>query len=465
MDLILSDLSLEKDLLSFILNDEKYIKIAIDRIIDDNVFSDEKCKEVFSHIKKYYCRYLTFPTLNILENIFSDIYSDDQSKFQDIMLFIKQLKNKQINPEEFNFILDKLLYLYLSRRLIITLNTNVKNISDIHKAYDNIEDIIFSTKKMIEIQNFRKFEINSMLAERLKYYDQKTNSVKGILTGIKKLDELTGGWRPGELIIISAVTGEGKSALLLNFGENANKISKINVALFVLEMSYEQEIERYHSLVTGINYHKIRNQLLTYEEKREYYKKICLRLIDKEDKEKFKKWFKDIDINKIDICELDKEIQNKFKMRKEKFYIYDIPRGCTVKLIELEIKNILKKHDCPLIIIDHLNRMEPDFRTKDYWRDLGMIARQLKGLARNYNITILTAAQLGVVKPGEKITTEHIKYARMLAEEADYLIGFKVNEEDKILGRIRLELTKHRHTEESIIPIKQMFSRMKVEDF
>jgi len=465
MQLVTSDLGLEKLLLAYIISDEKYIKEMIERVEDEAVFSDERCRDIFCHIRSYYNRYNTFPTYDILKSIFSDVYQDDIEKLKETKLFIKQLKQKELNSDDFKFIIDKVIFLHLQRKLLAALESSGKSSSDIHKAYENIETAVLTTNKAIKIQNYRKIELGESFLDRLKYYEAKQHLPKGISSGIVKLDEITGGWRPGNFIIVTTVTGEGKSALLLNFGENANKISKVNVALVSLEMSYEEELERYHSMITGVDYQKIRKRECTDLELNTYYRRLCLRMIDPEQKDDFRDWFKKQNTNKIDFNELEKTVRTKFKIRPQKFYIFDIPRVCTTKLLEMEIRNILRKEPCPLFIIDHLHVMEPTVHSKNQWQDYGQIARELKGLARDYKITILTAAQLGQIKEGEKVTTDNIKYAKRLAEEADFVIGFKVTAEDKLLHRIRLELTKHRHTEESTIPIRQMFSQMKITNY
>ena len=381
-------------------------------------------------------------------------------------MFIKQLYAVKIKEEEFQYILDKLLYFFLSRKLLENLGAGINSATDIQKAHEDIEKSVLSVTKAMKSDHFRKLEMHECLPERLAYYDNKINLPKGIASGIDQLDALTGGWRPGELVVLLASPGSGKSTLLLNFAENANKRSRVNVGFASLEMPYEDEMERYHALITGIDYSKIRNRLLTTDERTTFLKRMCLRAIERTEWPAFKEWFAQQDLTGIvDYNAMVEIMKGQFQMRKEKFFFFDIPRNCTPKILEMEIKAVLAQQDCPIFVIDHLNVMQPSIRTKDHWMDLGLMANQLKGIARDYRITILTAAQLGDVKTGEKITTDNVKYARKIAEEADYVIGFKVTEEDKLLNRIRLEMTKHRHTQEGIISVKQMFSQMKIGNY
>lgn len=465
MNLTISDLDLEKKLLHYFLVNERHANNIVEKVDDPAIFNDEKCRDMFMHIKKYFQRYNTLPTSEVLEDIFKDAWKDNEERYQDMKMFLKHLYSLTPVDEDFQYTIDKVIHLYMARGILQTLDDGIDTKQDLVTSQEEIEKIVMVANKVMKTENFRKVELNANVAERMESYDKRKNLANGIKSGIDALDAITGGWRPGELIVLLASPGEGKSALLLNFAENASRKSRVNVGFASLEMSYEEVLERYHSMVTRIDYSKIRNRLLNDDEKRVFMRRLCTRVIEKESWPDFKQWFKKQDVNKMEFDKVREMMQGQFKMRPEKFYMFDIPRGCTTKLLEMEIKTILKKDPCPIFIIDHLNVMEPTNSTKEMWLDLGMMARQLKGIARDYKITILTAAQLGVVKPNEKITTDNVKYAKKVSEEADYVIGFKVTEEDKMFGRIRLELTKHRHTQESVISIKQMFHQMKITNY
>ena len=87
--------------------------------------------------------------------------------------------------------------------------------------------------------------------------------VTGVPTGFSDLDELTAGFQNSDLVIVAGRPGAGKSALALNFAENAaiptGKHERVPVAVFSLEMSKEQLAQRLLCSQGGINLHRVRS--------------------------------------------------------------------------------------------------------------------------------------------------------------------------------------------------------------
>jgi hypothetical protein len=217
-----------------------------------------------------------------------------------------------------------------------------------------------------------------------------------------------------------------------------------------------------------VDYGKIRKRGLSEIDKQEYYKKLAYYALKEEDRGKF-----------LDQCPEDKPLDikqiiesvNKFNKNENYFYLYDISIGCNVGMIEHEIKKIQKKHKLDIVVIDYLNIMDPTTKNNQDWIQHSSIARELKLLSRHLGLTVLTAVQMGQVKEGKELSINNMNYAKAIGHHADYLIGFKITEQDRACSRIRLELAKHRNVpgytdgKKVIIPIKQLFDKMKVENF
>jgi replicative DNA helicase len=94
----------------------------------------------------------------------------------------------------------------------------------------------------------------------------KQEGLSGVSTGFEKLDKLTSGWQPSDLVIIAARPGMGKTALALSMARNISVQQKIPVAFFSLEMSSVQLITRLISSETGLSSDKLRTGKLADHE-------------------------------------------------------------------------------------------------------------------------------------------------------------------------------------------------------
>ena len=180
----------------------------------------------------------------------------------------------------------------------------------------------------------------------------------GLPSGFSKLDELTQGFQKSDLIIIAGRPSMGKTALSLNIALNCIKLSRLPVLFCSLEMSKEQILYRLLSSETGINQMKLRSGKLTQNN-----------------------WIK---LNKV--------------MRiisKLPFFIDDTSNLSTQE-IRSKIKTILlEQNQLGLVIIDYLQLMQGlNSQQKNRVQELSQITRNLKGLAREFNIPIIALSQL-----------------------------------------------------------------------
>jgi replicative DNA helicase len=180
----------------------------------------------------------------------------------------------------------------------------------------------------------------------------------GLPSGLSKLDELTQGFQKSDLIIIAGRPSMGKTALSLNIALNCIKISRLPILFCSLEMSKEQILYRLLSSETGINQMQLRSGKLTSND-----------------------WIK---LNKV--------------MRiisKLPFFIDDTSNLSTQE-IRSKIKTIiLEQSQIGLVIIDYLQLMQGlNFKQANRVQELSQITRDLKGLAREFNVPIIALSQL-----------------------------------------------------------------------
>jgi replicative DNA helicase len=180
----------------------------------------------------------------------------------------------------------------------------------------------------------------------------------GIPSGFSKLDKLTQGFQKSDLVIIAGRPSMGKTALSLTIALNCIKLSRLPVLFCSLEMSKEQILYRLLSSESGINQMKLKSGNLTSND-----------------------WIK---LNKIIRI-----------LSKLPFFMDDTP-NLSIPEIRSRIKTILlEQSQLGLVIIDYLQLLQGiNWKSTNRVQELSKITRDLKGLAREFNIPILALSQL-----------------------------------------------------------------------
>lgn len=236
------------------------------------------------------------------------------------------------------------------------------------KAFDetnDVEDLMQEAEgKLFAIsqQNMKKdyTQINPVIKqayEQLKIAASRDSGLSGLSTGFYDLDKMTSGWQKSDLVIIAARPAMGKTAFVLSMAKNIAVNNREPVALFSLEMSNVQLVNRLITNVCEISGEKIKSgQLAPYE------------------------W-----------GQLDSNITALFDAP---LYVDDTP---SLSIFELRTKarRLVREHGVKLIIIDYLQLMNASgasFGSRQ--EEVSTISRSLKGLAKELNIPIIALSQL-----------------------------------------------------------------------
>ncbi|MFX0084249.1 MAG: replicative DNA helicase [Candidatus Hodarchaeota archaeon] len=330
---------------------------------------------------------------------------------------IDKLTTKKITEIEFKLALETLKDKYLRRQLLDMSNIVVNNIEDddIYKVYTDIEDYLTEIQLQIDANKITKEGDIKDIDERLKIYEdvrKNPGKFKGVPSGWTDLDQITDGFNPGELALIVAKQGGGKSIALLNWAYNAWMNGK-NVVYITLEMPKIQVERRFDARATATKYYKIKTQKLSKKELQQF-----------EDK-----------------------LKSVIKNRKNLFYIVDISQGATPLMIASKLKQLSKKFKIDLVVIDYLGLLNPTTKKKDIWEGVLEIANDLKRMARTFHVPILTASQLtskGLSKTQGKRKTydlEDIALTRRLADACDIILGLKP---DMLISQAYVNIIKYR---------------------
>ena len=186
----------------------------------------------------------------------------------------------------------------------------------------------------------------------------KQEGLSGISTGFDKLDSLTSGWQPSDLIIVAARPGMGKTALALSMARNVSVQKKIPVAFFSLEMSSVQLITRLISSETGLSSDKLRTGKLADHE----WQQLNIKVSD---------------------------------LESAPLYIDD-SAALTIFELRAKARRLASSHGIKLIIIDYLQLMNLGSSNKagNREQEISTISRNLKALAKELNIPVIALSQL-----------------------------------------------------------------------
>lgn len=194
-----------------------------------------------------------------------------------------------------------------------------------------------------------------------RYYDYIENlyehqgDLMGVTTGFKDMNRLLGGFQKSDLLILAARPGVGKTSLMITFALRAAEIGKV-VALFSLEMSGEQLVQRMVAQISNIDAQRLRLGQLKDNEWPAFAEAIG------------------------HLSELP-------------IFIDDTP-SITVMQLRTKCRRLASERGLDIIFLDYLQLMDSDQRSDNRVQEVSYISRSLKGLARELDIPLMTASQL-----------------------------------------------------------------------
>lgn len=228
---------------------------------------------------------------------------------------------------------------------------------DVTEIVDQAESIIFgisSTDRKRDLRPIR--QAIDAYYDRIEYLSQHQGEIIGIPTGLKDLDRLLGGLQRSDLIIMAARPGMGKTSLGLSLTLQAARKWDKRIALFSLEMSDEQLVQRLLSAETGIDSQRLRLGQIRDEE-----------------------W--------------PVLMQATTLLADTAIFIDDTPAISAMEL-RSKARRLDSEHGIDLIIVDYLQLMRGENRNENRQQEISFISRSLKELARELNVPVIAMSQL-----------------------------------------------------------------------
>jgi len=306
----------------------------------------------------------------------------------------------------------------LLRRLIESSN-DITNLAynekeDTSRVLDEAEQKIF---KVAEKHLKGKFiPIKSILEdsfERIDELHKDKDKLRGVPTGFKELDNILAGLQSSDLIIIAARPSVGKTSLALNIAEHVAGSEGIPVALFSLEMSKEQLVDRLLASEAKIDSWKLRT-------------------------------------GNLDDSDFPKIGKAMATLSEAPFFIDDSP---LINVLEMRTKarRLQSEKGLGLIIVDYLQLMQGRSQ-ENRVQEISEISRSLKGLARELNVPIVALSQLsrGVEsRPDKRPILSDLRESGSIEQDADVVIFIYrdelYNSETEKKGMAEIIIRKHRN--------------------
>ena len=269
--------------------------------------------------------------------------------------------------------------------------------------------------------------------------NQENGGLTGISTGFTKLDKITAGWQPSDLVIIAGRPAMGKTSFALSLAKNIAIDNRIPVAFFSLEMNNVQLVNRLLSNVCSISGSKILSGQL-----------------DPSDWERF-----DNNLRKMDGAPI---------------YVDDTP-GLSVFELRTKARRLVREHGIKVLMVDYLQLMNANgMRFNSRQEEVSTISRSLKGLAKELNIPVLALSQLNRTVEqrdgieGKRPQLSDLRESGAIEQDADLVLFvhrpeyYRIFQDEKgndLHGKAQIIIAKHRKgaTDDVLLSFRGEYTR------
>lgn len=401
---------------SILIDPECFDDVA--QIVRADDFYLETHGSIFALMQKYSMQSKNIDVITLINSLVANgVYEDDAAARSYIKLLVDIVPGSANAKDYAEIVRDK----STLRRLINATEEIQKDAysegEDVSKIVDLAEQRIFE----IAEKNIRRdfVHIRDVIVdtyERLsKLQEGNDEELHGVDTGFTDLDRYIGGFGKGNLIIVGARPGIGKTSFCLNIGTNIAKKTKKAVCFFSLEMSSEELVSRVISSESMVLSERLRNGKL-----------------DKDD------WSK---------------IATACSVLSETDIYIDDTSNITLTAMKAKLRRIAKGK-LGLVVIDYLQLMESETKRKDGSRvnEIGDISRGLKLLAKELNVPVIVCSQLSRSSEKEKDKRKpmlsDLRDSGSIEQDADMVIFLSrdfYGEDPEKANLVDVTLAKNRH--------------------
>ncbi|MBN1260983.1 MAG: replicative DNA helicase [Anaerolineae bacterium] len=280
---------------------------------------------------------------------------------------------------------------YVRRRLLDVASEIARLAYDeeqsIGKVVDQSEQALFAVSQQRASRDLRPIqEVVNTYRDYLYNLYAHRGEMMGVPSGFKDLDRILGGFQKSDLLILAARPGVGKTSLMLSMALKAAEFGRL-VALFSLEMSAEQLVQRMISSLSRIDAQRLRLG----------------------------------DLKEDEIPRFEEAIGH---LAELPIYIDDTP-ALTPLQLRTKCRRLHSEHHLDMVFVDYLQLMTSDVRNENRVQEVSYLSRMLKALARELDTPVMTASQLSraVEQRAEKVPVlSDLRESGSIEQDADVVM-------------------------------------------
>jgi replicative DNA helicase len=284
---------------------------------------------------------------------------------------------------------------------------------EIKEIIDDAESSIFSISQGHVTKGF--IHIKESLAASFDKIDELHKNgvgLRGIKTGFLDVDRTLSGFQNSNLIILAARPGQGKTAMAVNIAQHVGVVEKKPVAIFSLEMSQEELVDRLLVGQADVDAWRLKTGKLTED----------------------------------DFGKLSEAMGS---LADAKIFIDDTP-GITVSEMRTKARRLQMEHGISLVIVDYLQLVNPGRRYDSRVQEVGVVSQAMKNLARELKVPVVALSQLSRAiehRAGDKRPQlADLRESGSIEQDAD-VVMFLYRPEDEMTPTVnyKLLIAKHRN--------------------
>ncbi len=351
------NLDAEMAVLGSMLLDEEAISVAVERL-DSGCFYKDTHRKIFQAISDLFNTNKAVDLITLIDALKKSGSLDEVGGAS----YLTSLANAVPTAANINHYANIVREKYILRTLI---NNSTKIISVCHESQGNIAEVVDTAERLIFEVSDRKnqgtyLHLKEIVKESIETIDrlyQNKAHVTGVPTGYVDFDLKTAGLQASDLVIIAGRPSMGKSAFALGIAEYAGVIEKVPTAIFSLEMSKEQLVQRMLCAHARVDAHKVRTGYLATSD-----------------------W--------------PRLTAAAGKLSEAPIFIDDTP-AISVMELRAKARRLKSHHGIKLIILDYMQLMRGTASNMESrQQEISEISRSLKALARELSVPVIAISQL-----------------------------------------------------------------------
>ncbi len=269
-----------------------------------------------------------------------------------------------------------------------------ENVGD---TLDKAQEVLFNVaKKRLSAPFYPLKDLLKESFDRIENLYKRKEGITGIPSGFPQLDKITGGFHKNDLIVLAARPSVGKTSFSLNVATNVATKYNLPVAIFSLEMSKEQIVERILEYVADVNFHRLRTGIFSDED-----------------------W---------------KKLGRAYGPLYDAPIYIDDSSDISVLEIRTKARRLKSKENLGMIVVDYLQLMHLRRKVENRVQEISEITRSLKKLAREVGVPVLVISQLSRAiekREDKRPMLSDLRESGSIEQDADVVMFLSVKGEDK----------------------------------